>query len=124
MDPHITDAEMEIMQIIWASGAPVTSKELQARLSRKKLSTIVTLAGRLIDKGILKSVKIGRTHAHEYSACLSEAEYRRRQTKDFVASVHKGSAKSLLSALFQEEGLTKEEVEELRRFLERQVEEQ
>ncbi|MDR2713345.1 MAG: BlaI/MecI/CopY family transcriptional regulator [Clostridiales bacterium] len=111
---HITSAEMEIMRIIWDLDRKVTTRELTGRLPDKKLTTISTLAGRLISKGVLTSEKIGRSHAHEYEAVVSEEEYQALQTKEFVKSIHRGSAKSLISALFANEDFTKEDIEELK----------
>ena len=108
---------MEIMQVVWAAGRPVTSHEIMEKLPNKKLTTIVTLAGRLIEKGVLTSEKLGRSHAHQYSALLSEEDYIKVQTRSFLNTVHKGSAKSLLSALFEDEGLTAEDLEELKDYL-------
>ncbi len=119
---HITGGELEIMQVVWEAGRPVTSHEIMQKLPDKKLTTIVTLAGRLIDKGALTSQKQGRSHAHQYCANLSEEEYRKMQTQEFVSTVHKGSAKSLLSALFDGDGLTPEDVAELKAMLEKKGE--
>ncbi|MCG9969474.1 BlaI/MecI/CopY family transcriptional regulator [Pelotomaculum terephthalicicum JT] len=118
---NITDAEMEIMRIVWDSGERVTTKDIMEKLPGKKTTTILTLAGRLINKGVLKSVKLGRSHAHEYWAGISEEEYQKMQTRNFIRSIHNGSTKSLISALFQDENLTKEDIEELRAFMEKQV---
>ncbi|MBQ7097287.1 MAG: BlaI/MecI/CopY family transcriptional regulator [Clostridia bacterium] len=114
----ISETEMEIMRIIWDKKGKVTTSELAEKLPDKKLTTISTLAGRLIDKGCLKSEKIGRSHVHEYEAIVSEQEYQTMQTKEFVRFIHRGSAKSLISALFKDEDFTKEDIDELRRFIE------
>lgn len=114
---QITKAEMEIMEVIWKSGRRMTTKEIMEELPDKKTTTILTLAGRLIDKGALQSEKLGRSHAHEYWAAISEEDYRKMQTKNFVLSIHRGSAKSLISSLFQDENLTKKDIEELRAFI-------
>lgn len=114
---NISAAEMEIMRIIWDLNRKVTTRELCERLPEKKLTTISTLAGRLIDKGVLRSEKIGRSHAHEYEAIMSEEEYQRGQTKDFVTNVYRGSATSLISALFKDDGLSKDDVTELRKLI-------
>lgn len=119
----ISESEMEIMQIIWDKNGKVTTGELALKLPDKKLTTISTLAGRLIDKGCLKSEKIGRSHVHEYEAVISEQEYQAMQTKEFVRSIHRGSTRSLISALFYDEDFTKEEIEELKRFIEEKGEE-
>ena len=114
----ISETEIEIMRIIWDKNDKVTTSELAEKMPDKKLTTISTLAGRLIDKGCLKSEKIGRSHVHEYEAIISEQEYQAMQTKEFVRSIHRGSAKSLISALFRDEDFTKEDIEELKRFIE------
>ncbi|MCR8657517.1 BlaI/MecI/CopY family transcriptional regulator [Paenibacillus endoradicis] len=114
---QITNAEMEIMQIIWKSERRMTTKEIMELLPDKKTTTILTLAGRLLDKGALQSVKLGRSHAHEYWAAISKEEYQKMQTQSFVRSIHNGSAKSLISALFKDENLTKKDIEELREFI-------
>ncbi|ASA20709.1 BlaI/MecI/CopY family transcriptional regulator [Paenibacillus donghaensis] len=114
---HITAAEMEIMQILWSTANRMTTKEIMEQLPDKKATTILTLTGRLIDKGVLQSVKLGRSHAHEYWPAVSEGDYRKQQTHSFLHSIHKGSAKSLISALFQDENLSKSDIDELREFI-------
>ncbi|MBP1993166.1 BlaI/MecI/CopY family transcriptional regulator [Paenibacillus eucommiae] len=118
---QITKAEMEIMQVVWASGSRITTKEIAEKLPDKKTTTIITLAGRLIDKGALHAAKLGRSHAFEYWAAISEQEYQKMQTQSFVRSIHNGSAKSLISALFKDENLSKKDIEELREFINREV---
>ncbi|ACV62866.1 transcriptional repressor, CopY family [Desulfofarcimen acetoxidans DSM 771] len=118
---NITNAEMEIMRIVWDSGERLTTKDIMEKLPGKKTTTILTLAGRLIDKGVLKSVKLGRSHAHEYWAEISEEDYQKLQTRNFIRSIYNGSAKSLISTLFQDENLTEEDIAELRAFIEKQV---
>ncbi|MBG9774492.1 hypothetical protein ABD71_15800 [Brevibacillus laterosporus] len=108
---------MEIMQVLWESGRRMTTNEIMEYFPDKNKTTILTLAGRLLDKGALQSVKLGRSHAHEYWAAISEEDYRKMQTKSFLLSIHNGSAKSLISSLFQAENLTKKDIEELRAFI-------
>lgn len=116
----ISETEMQIMQIIWDRGGKVTTSEIAEIMYDKKLTTISTLAGRLINKGFLKSEKIGRSHVHEYEAIVTEEEYQAMQTKEFIKSIHRGSAKSLISALFKDENFTKTDIEELKQFIESQ----
>ncbi|WP_232699178.1 BlaI/MecI/CopY family transcriptional regulator [Brevibacillus daliensis] len=118
---QITKAEMEIMQVLWESGRRMTTNEIMEYFPDKNKTTILTLAGRLLDKGALQSVKLGRSHAHEYWAAISEEDYRKMQTKSFLLSIHNGSAKSLISSLFQAENLTKKDIEELRAFINSEV---
>lgn len=114
---NISAAEMEIMRIIWDLGRRVSTKELCDRLPGRKLTTVSTLAGRLIDKGVLRSEKIGRSHVHEYEALITEEEYQRMRTEEFVSNIYRGSAMRLVSALVKTDGLTKDDIAELRRLL-------
>ncbi|BFH65372.1 MULTISPECIES: BlaI/MecI/CopY family transcriptional regulator [Paenibacillus] len=114
---QITKAEMEIMKVLWESKRRMTTNEIMEYFPNKNKTTILTLAGRLQDKGALQSVKLGRSHAHEYWAAITEEDYRKMQTKSFLLSIHNGSAKSLISSLFQAGNLTKKDIEELRAFI-------
>ena len=60
--PRITDAEWEVMRVVWANGR-VTSKEIISILKEKmdwKQATIKTLLGRLVEKGALNTEQEGR----------------------------------------------------------------
>ncbi len=114
---NISASELEIMQVIWDLGRKVTTGELCQRLPQKKLTTISTLAGRLIDKGVLRSEKVGRSHAHEYEALISEEEYQRMQTQAFIRTVYKGSASGMISALVKADGLTRQDIDQLKKIL-------
>ena len=47
-------------------------------------NTVITLLSRLVDKGMLKTGKIGRRN--EYIALVSEADYRSAQARTLVSS--------------------------------------
>ena len=52
------EAELEIMQVIWNSGNPVTSNYILMELQEQrnwKLSTLMTSLARLADKGFISS---------------------------------------------------------------------
>ena len=52
---HITDAEWEVMRVVWANDR-VTSKKVISVLEEKMdwtQSTIKTILGRLVEKGVL-----------------------------------------------------------------------
>lgn len=110
---HISDAEKLIMQIIWETEGPVTTYEILARLPEDKTSwkktTVLTFLSRLVEKGFIKSTRIGK--ANQYEACISEQEYRKYETKEFVKDIHNGSVLGLISTLCKSGDLTKEDIE-------------
>ena len=76
----------------------------------------VPLAQRLVEKGLLRTNKIGRRN--EYTAIVSEEDYQAAQTRTFLNKLYEGSAKGLVATLIQKEMLSAEDYEELRRFWE------
>ena len=71
---HITDAEWEIMRVVWANSE-VTSKFVAEVLCEKmnwKQATIKTLLNRLLEKNILKKREIGNKYI--YSTDFTEKE--------------------------------------------------
>ena len=69
---NITDAEWEVMRVVWANKY-VTSRKIRDVLEVEKdwkSATIKTLLGRLVDKGALRTEKDGRRFI--YSAVVTE----------------------------------------------------
>ena len=114
------------MKLIWADGGKVLyaglMEELAATGHTWQKNTVITLLARLVDKGLLKTNKIGRRN--EYTAVISEAEYQAAQTKNFLNKLYEGNAKGLVSTLIQGDLLTAEDYEDLRRMWEGRGEKQ
>lgn len=122
MTQQISDAELEIMKIIWGNPEEVTlfsyiMEELALRERSCQKNTLIVLLSRLTNKGFLKAKKIGRHN--EYTALVSETEYQTEQTKNFMDKIYEGSAKGLVSNLIFGDLLAEEEYEELRSLLEK-----
>ena len=117
---QISDAELEIMKIIWAGDGPAYFAFIMEELAEKgktwQKNTVITLLSRLMDKGYLKAKKTGRRNA--YRPLITEAEYQTSQTKSFVNKIYEGSVKGLVSNLIQNDLLTEAEYQELKALLE------
>ena len=79
------EAELEIMQVIWASESPVTSsyilKELQGR-RKWQLSTLMTSLSRLADKGFVNCDRSGGSNL--YAPLVPENEYKTQESKSLL----------------------------------------
>lgn len=122
MAQQISDAELEIMKIIWENPADVAlfSDIMEALAGRGKpcqKNTLIVLLSRLVNKGFLSARKIGRRN--EYTALVSERDYQTTQTKHFLNKIYEGSAKGLVSNLIAGDLLTDAEYEELKQLLEK-----
>ena len=122
MVQQISDAELEIMKIVWGNPDEVTlfpyiMDGLAARGKPCQKNTLIVLLSRLMNKGFLSAKKIGRRN--EYTTLVSETEYQTAQTKNFLDKIYEGSAKGLVSNLILGDLLADEEYEELKRLLEK-----
>lgn len=122
MAQQISDAEFEIMKIVWGNPEKATlfsyiMDELAKKGRSCQKNTLIVLLSRLTNKGFLGAKKIGRRN--EYTALISEAEYQTAQTKNFLDKIYEGSAKELVSNLIFGDLLTDGEYEELKELLER-----
>ncbi|MDE6916688.1 MAG: BlaI/MecI/CopY family transcriptional regulator, partial [Lachnospiraceae bacterium] len=81
-------------------------------------NTIITLLSRLVEKGLLKTSKIGRRN--EYTALVSEADYQAAQTQTLLNKLYEGSAKGLVATLIQRDMISAKDYEELMQFWEKE----
>ena len=116
----MSDSEKEIMKLIWDHGGAMTISELLDQIERTgrdwKRTTVRTFISRLIDKGMLISQKEGR--GARYVARISEEEYLKTQSVQFVNQVFGGNVSTLLPSLFGQQCLESKDIEELEKFWE------
>lgn len=121
---QVSDSELELMKIIWAEGGKALYAVIMERLAETgkqwQKNTVITLLSRLVEKGLLKTNKIG--HRNEYTALVSQTDYQAAQTQTFLDKLYEGDARGLVSTLLQREMLSAEDYEELRQFWERECE--
>ena len=63
MDVRISDAELEVMEALWAAGQPLTAAEVADRIDSTRdwtLATVKTMLSRLATKGALQHREDGR----------------------------------------------------------------
>lgn len=114
----ISEAEMEVMQIIWASDEPLASSDIIEQIPSQreiKITTLLTFLSRLTEKGLLSYEKRGKKHY--YFAIVTEREYKKFESKSFLSAIHGGSIKSFMVALCDDDEISREELEELKKWL-------
>ena len=120
MTQPISDSELELMKIIWSGGGRIKYADMMEELAKKgstwQKNTVITLLSRLVDKGLLKTSKIGRRN--EYIAVVSESEYQSTQARSLLNKLYAGDAKGLVATLIQGEMLSEEDYQELKHFWE------
>ncbi len=117
--PQISEAEYEVMKIVW-KYAPVSTNEITEKLLRTTAwspKTIQTLIKRLVAKGTLTYEKQSRMFV--YTPLINENEYVRQESSSFLKRFYDGNITTMLSAYITDEKLSKEEIEQLRSILEK-----
>ena len=112
--PKISDSELEVMRVLWKAGDALPVTEIRETLQQSRgweATTVKTLVSRLVTKGVLRQEKRGVFY---YTPLISEAEYNDWATHDLISRVYHGSARDLVAALVRSDGLTQDDIDELR----------
>lgn len=115
---RLPDAELTVMQAVWACTPPVTRAALESQLQPDHpmaLTTLLTLLSRLVDKGFLTVEKAGRGNC--YTPTVTQQAYLAAQSRRFLDQLCGGSMSVFANALC-DSGLSKAELAELRQLLE------
>lgn len=115
----ISQAEMEIMNIIWNNKNPLTSNEIMTLIPNNqwKTTTVLTLISRLVEKGFLKVEKKWRNHLYSY--IISENEYKKICSKSFLNEFYQGSIKNFFSTLYSDGEISQNDLDELKSILDK-----
>lgn len=115
---RLPDSELAVMQAVWKCTPPVSRGELEKALLPlypMAQTTLLTLLTRLAEKGFLSVEKKGR--ANYYIPLVAQEDYLADQSRRFVDQLCGGNISLFASALC-DSGLSKKELDELRRLLE------
>ena len=110
--PQISEAEFEVMKIIW-KHAPISTNEITGRLTQTTKwspKTIQTLIKRLVTKGALSYVKQSRVFV--YTPLIKEKEYIRQESR-----YYHGDITAMLSAYIEDDKLSESKIDALRSLL-------
>src|SRR4051794_18396970 len=90
--PSISDAEWEVMEILWSSTAPLTANDIADPLAKRNHCsprTVKSLLNRLVKKRALGFETEGKRYL--YFPSVTRADCVRSRSKSFVASVFGGA---------------------------------
>ena len=113
---RLPEAELSVMRAVWRLPAPAPTGTIRARLEKERpwnLSALQTLLSRLTERGFLSAGKEGRQNV--YTPLVSEGEYVAFENAPFLEG--KGLP-GLVTALYDSQSISREDLAELRAFLE------
>lgn len=115
----LTHSEWNVLDCLW-DRSPMTVMELVAALRERvgwAKSTTITTLRRMEDKGLVRAEVRGRTR--HYFPAVDRARAVRRETRSFLDRVYRGSVGLMVSAMAQDQALTREEIDALYEVLRR-----
>ena len=115
--PQISEAEFEVMKIVW-KNAPISTNEITDRLLKTTSwspKTIQTLIKRLVTKGALAYEKQSRVFV--YTPLVGENEYIRQESSSFLNRFFNGNIAAMVSAYIDIDNLSEGEIDMLRSLL-------
>jgi len=119
MKNKLTEKELEILQIIWKNG-PSSVKSINSEMGLNKdvgYTTTLKLMQIMFEKGILTRTKEGKTHI--YSANISQSVTQKQLVDKLLDSAFQGSAMKLVMQALGNSQTTKQEIEEIRQYLDK-----
>ncbi len=117
--PKISETEWKVMKIIW-NNPYITANEVIDILDdyvEWKPKTVKTLLNRLLNKGTIHFQKEGREY--RYYPLVSEDECIKEENKSFLDRVYNGAFKTMISNFIEEQNLTNEDIDDLKKILEK-----
>lgn len=119
---RISESEWLVMQTLWEK-APRLAQEIADSLeerTRWNHRTVKTLIGRLVKKGAIRFDKSDRKYL--YYPCVDEKTCVIAETRSFLGRVYGGAFAPMLAAFLDQQSLSREEIDTLKKILERRKE--
>ena len=115
----LTEAELRIMEILWAQGAGTVQQVLDRMPPRPPLAynSILTTIRILERKGYVEHVKDGR--AHVYKPILERKDASRSEIRHLISRFFRDSHDELVLNILEDRGLDSGELEQLKKILQR-----
>ena len=115
--PTLTGQELEIMKVVWRLETATVRQVYEELLKHRRIAytSVMTIMNILERKGHLKRRQEER--AYVYVPTKPQKQVIGSMVREFIQRVFNGSAEPLLVHLVEDEKLTEQDVEEIRRSI-------
>lgn len=115
--PRPTDAELEILTVLWSRG-PATVRYVHETIARRRpaqYTTVLKLMQIMAEKGLVRRDE--KQRAHIYEAAKPREWTQRQLAGDLLRRGFEGSARNLMMGALSGRKVSKQELAELRKLL-------
>ncbi len=117
MEIKLSDGELKLMELLW-SREPVSAKQLSLWAAEQygwNKNTTYTVIKKLVDKNVIL-----RTEPNFMcTALVNKEEVRKSETETLISKLYNGSRHALFSSLLEDDSLSEDELDELRKLIEK-----
>lgn len=113
-----TESELEILQILWRKGA-ATVRQVNDELSRQKdvgYTTTLKLMQIMYEKNLVTRTEEGRYHI--YKAAIEEESTQKLLLDRFIDTAFRGSASRMVMQALGNQSVSKDELDEIKAWIE------
>lgn len=114
----ISDAESQVMEVLWRAPAPVVAEQIVVALAgsqRWQAATVKTLLNRLLNKGAIAAQKDGRRFL--YTAVLQREQWLARESEGMLDRLFGGRIAPLVAHFGSRRKLSPADIAELRQLI-------
>jgi len=119
---QLSNSELEIMVKLWDAEKPMSFEEIYKAVEERNWeeSTVRSFIQRMLTKGFIQSEADGRKRL--YSPKVSR-NYIDKQSQNLISRLYDDSVQNFIAGLYQNNALSKQDLQELKDFLEEILEE-
>ncbi|MGL6193213.1 MAG: BlaI/MecI/CopY family transcriptional regulator [Thermoguttaceae bacterium] len=123
---NITQAELEVMRVLWDSSKPLSANEVIQALESKshwKPITVRTFLNRLTKKGALKTSKAGYPgyEVLHFEPGIDESTALKEERQSVLSRFFGGTVQSMLASCIRSGEISTEELTELRKIIDETI---
>lgn len=116
----ISEAEGKVMEVFWRAEGPLSADDVVAAMHNDRdwsAGTIRTFLTRLVKKNALMATPEGRRYL--YSPLVPREDYVHEQSRKLIDTLFGGRIAPFITHFSERHDLTRDEVDELKRLIER-----
>ena len=117
MEPRVSEAELEIMEALWAADEPQTAAAVSEAVSERgwSLPTVKTMLSRLVQKGAAAYEADGRRYL--YRPEIERDAYVGNESRRLVDRLFGGKLSPMIARLAEDEAISDAEIAEIEALL-------
>jgi BlaI family penicillinase repressor len=116
----VSAAESRILKVLWKSGRPTPADEVIGKLGKDpkwSAGTVRTFLARLVKKKVVAVQKDGRRYL--YLPLISHADFAHQESRKLIDRLFNGRIAPFITQFSERQDLSRDEITELKRLIER-----